>query len=266
MAEPDERIATGYDTFYAVWGRSPALRQLWRDNVTGSDYPEDYAHISFLPLAQLRELTDALALTTGDLLADIACGAGGPGLWAANEIGANLIGVDLSPVAVERATERAHALGLSDRATFQQGSFEATGLNGASVDAAMTIDALQYAPDKSAAITEFARIVRPGGRFCFVAFELEASRIEGMGLWEDPVGDYRPLLDRAGFDVLSYAQIPGWQEAVQAGFGATVEQQDTLAAEMGPDAAGALALEAAITLQLEPYCGHVLAVTRRREA
>ena len=30
--------------------------------MTGSDYPEEFAHISFLPLAQLRLLTEGLTL------------------------------------------------------------------------------------------------------------------------------------------------------------------------------------------------------------
>lgn len=53
-------VASGYDAFYAAWGRSPTLRRIWRQHVTGPDYPEEFAHISFLPLAQLQALTDAL--------------------------------------------------------------------------------------------------------------------------------------------------------------------------------------------------------------
>ena len=40
----------------------------------------------------------------------------------------------------------------------------------------MTVDALQYAPNKVQAFAEVARILRPGGRFAFVAFELDPSR------------------------------------------------------------------------------------------
>ena len=263
--ESSERVAGGYDTFYAAWGKSPALRRIWRENVTGPDYPEDYAHISFLPLAQLRALAEGLTVSTDDLLVDLACGAGGPGLWAATETGARLIGIDLSPVGVERANERSAALGMSGRATFRHGSFVSTGIEPGAADAAMTIDALQYAPDKFAAIRETARLVRPQGRFCFVAFELDAERVQGTGVWEeDPVGDYRPLLERAGFAVLSYEQMPAWREAVTAGFGAVMDEREVLTAELGEAAATAIALEAEITLQLEPYRGHVLAIAERR--
>lgn len=264
MAEPDDRVASGYDTFFASWDKSPALRRIWRDHVTGPDYPQAFAHISFLPLAPLRALAAGLQLTTGEQLVDVGCGAGGPGLWVAVETGAVLVGVDLSPIAVDRANERAKDLNLSTRAAFRQGSFESTGLGTGFAHAAMTIDALQYAPDKRAAIAEFARIIRPGGRLCFVAFELDAERLEGLGVWEDAVGDYRPLLIEAGFDLISYEQIVGWEQSVEAGFGAVIEEQGLLSAQLGEEAGAAIALEAAITLQLRPYRGHVLAITERR--
>jgi SAM-dependent methyltransferase len=260
----DDLIASGYDAFYAAWGSSPTLREIWREHVTGPDYPEEFAHISFMPLGALQTLTDGLSLIAGQTLVDLACGAGGPGLWAAKHSGARLVGRDLSPVAVARAGERVDAVGLAGRAEFAQGTFESTGVEASSADAVMTIDALQYAPDKRKALVEIARILRPGGRFGFVAFELDAERIAVMpGVWEDPVGDYRPLLVATGFDVLTYEQIPGWESHVADGFGAVVAQRDRLEAELGPAAAAAMLMEATLTLELEPYRGHVLSIAVR---
>jgi SAM-dependent methyltransferase len=259
----DDTVTRGYDAFYASWGRSPTLRRIWRDFVTGPDYPEEFAHISFLGLPQLRALGAGLRLEPGQLLVDLACGAGGPGLWVARETGARLVGRDLSPVAIERARERATALGMRDRSKFAPGSFAATGVASESVDAVMTIDALQYAPDKTAALVECARILRRGGRCAFVAFELDADRIAGLPVWADPVADYRPVLEETGFDVLSYEQIPNWREHVAAGFGAVVAERDALTTELGEAAAAAMLLEASVTLELQPYCGHVLAVAAR---
>jgi ubiquinone/menaquinone biosynthesis C-methylase UbiE len=261
--EAEDLVTSGYDAFYAAWGRSPTLRQIWRQHVTGPDYPEEFAHISFLPLAQLQRLTDGLQLGEDDVLVDLACGAGGPGLWAARQSGARLVGCDSSAIAIERATERIAELGMSGRATFAQGSFSATGLPSGSADAVMTVDALQYAPDKRKALAEVARILRAGRRFAFVAFELDPERIAGLPVWEDPVADYRPLLEQAGFEVLSYEQIPDWQHHVAAGFGAVVDEREALEAELGEAAAAATVLEASITLELRPYCGHVLAVAAR---
>ncbi len=264
MSDAEDLIASGYDSFYAAWGASPTLRRIWRKHVTGPDYPEEFAHISFLPLARLRALAEGLDLAPGQLLVDLACGAGGPGLWVAKESGARLVGRDLSPVAVQRAVERVAGLGMQGRAEFAQGSFEDTGLSRESADAVMTVDALQYPPDKTKALQEVARIIRPGGRFALVAFELDADRIAGLPVWSDPVGDYRPLLEQTGFDVVSYEQIPHWQDQVAAGFGAVVAERDAIEAELGQAAAAAIVLEASITLELQPYRGHILAVATRR--
>lgn len=263
MSGERDVVAMGYDSFYAVWGRSPTLRRIWREHVTGPDYPEEFAHISFLSLPQLRALAEGLDLAAGQVLADLACGAGGPGLWVAKQAGARLVGRDLSPIAVERALERAAALGMQGRAEFGQGTFEQTGIADQSADAAMTVDALQYAPDKTKALAGVARLLRRGGRFALAAFELDADRVAGLPVWGDPVGDYRPLLERAGFRIVSYEQIPDWQEQVAAGYKAVVAAREALEAELGPPAAAAVELEATITLELRPYCGHVLALAVR---
>jgi SAM-dependent methyltransferase len=152
---------------------------------------------------------------------------------------------------------------MSDRAEFAQGSFEHTALAPLCADAVMTVDALQYAPDKTKALIEVARILRPGGRFAFVTFELDPQRVAGLPIWDDPIDDYRPILEGAGFEILSYDQIPNWRAHVTAGFGAVVAAQEQLEAELGHAAATAAVLEASITLELQPYCGHVLGVAAR---
>src|SRR5439155_8455961 len=124
----------------------------------------------------------------------------GPALWIARETGAHPSGVDLSAVAVAQAEKRAQDLGLADTATFSAGSFAHTGLQTTSLDAATSVDALQYAPEKMAALREFARIIRPGGTLAFFAFELHPERAHGLPvIGDDPIDDYRPLLRDAGF-------------------------------------------------------------------
>ena len=61
-----------------------------------------------------------------------------------------------------------------------------------------------------------------GGRFAFVAFEHDAARIAGLAVRSGPMADYRPLLERTGFELLTCEQIPNWREHVAAGFGAVV--------------------------------------------
>lgn len=244
--------------------RSPTLLRIWKQLVAGDDYPDDFYHISFITLPDLRRLAGALGLSRGSTFADIACGMGGPGLWTARETGAGLSGVDLSTVAVAQAERRAQTLGLASTARFSVGSFADTGLETASMDAAMSVDALQYAPGKAAALREFARIIRPGGTLAFFAFELHPERARGLPvIGEDLVGDYRPLLRGCGFRVLQYDQTPNWHDRLFAAFRAVIDAQQSLRQEMGDPATAAMLSEMTLTLDRDIYSGRVFALARR---
>ena len=65
--------------------------------------------------AVIRDETEGLA--PGSAM-DVGCGEGGDALWLA-ERGWRVLGVDVSPVAVERAAARAAELGLTGRAVFE---------------------------------------------------------------------------------------------------------------------------------------------------
>src|SRR5581483_4281783 len=160
-ADPIER---GYDLVYDAWPNARTLHRIWREQVSGRDYPRGFEHISFASHDELRRLSGALALRPGDALADLACGAGGSGLWVARQTGARLTGIDLSSVGIARARARAAALHAHD-ARFFAGAFDRTGLPDRSMRAVMSLDALQYAPDTASALREVARILAPGGRF-----------------------------------------------------------------------------------------------------
>jgi SAM-dependent methyltransferase len=183
-----ETVRDGYDAVYDALPLSDTFNRIWRTNAYRGEFPAEFAHISFLMLAEARRLLDLLELTDGDVLVDLACGAGGPGLWAAQQTGASLIGIDPSAPGLAAARRRASRVELDDRSGFQLGTFERTGLPDGAADAAMSIDALQYAPDKRAAMAEFLRILRPGGRLGLVCFEVDAKKVEGVPvLGVDPI-------------------------------------------------------------------------------
>jgi SAM-dependent methyltransferase len=104
--------------------------------VYADEYPEGVDPYSFVSRSELHLLADELRVGPGDLLGDLGCGRGGPGLWLAAQTGASLVGVDVSAVALEAAAARAtalglsrRALGLSRRAQYRVGSFADTGLS-----------------------------------------------------------------------------------------------------------------------------------------
>lgn len=266
MPDTDEsRVAAGYDLVYEAVPRSPTLARIWRAHACGPDYPDGFEHISFITLDELRTFVGELRLAPGSRLVDLACGMGGPGLWVAREADAALTGIDISPVAVAAAAARARTLGRDGRARFQQGSFADTGLEPGSAAGVMSIDALQYAPDKRAALEEAARILAPGSRLVVACFELEPERVAGLPvLGTDAVADYHVLLAAAGFDVMRYEETRGWLERLTAAYQAALDARRTLIDEMGEPAVQALAGEMSLTLQLRPYRRRVLIVATKR--
>ncbi|MEP7023277.1 MAG: class I SAM-dependent methyltransferase [Actinomycetota bacterium] len=259
-----QAVLDGYDAVYDALPRSETFSRIWRASACGGDFPAEFAHISFLTLGEARRILRLLSIGEGDVLVDVACGAGGPGLWAAQQTGAALIGIDPSAAGLATARQRADSTGLAQRARFAEGTFERTGLGDRSADAVMSVDALQYAPGKRPALAELFRVLRPGGALVFIAFEVDPSKVTGLPvLGADPVRDYVPLLQGAGFAVEVCEETPGWPERVYGAFGAIIESAGAIEAEMGQHCTAGLVLEAMLTVQLRPYPRRVLVAARR---
>ena len=82
----------------------------------------------------------------------------------AEHFGVRVIGVELSAVNVDRASQEAARRGLADRVSFRRGDAERVPIGDASVDAVICECAFCTFPDKRSAAAEFARILRPSGR------------------------------------------------------------------------------------------------------
>ena len=98
---------------------------------------------------------------------DYACG-NGAGAISAAQAGASLaIGIDISPVSVQNATNDAKAAGVGDRCIFVQADAENTKLPDSSVDVVLCNGMLHHL-DLSFAFPELRRIMAPGGRLLAV--------------------------------------------------------------------------------------------------
>jgi SAM-dependent methyltransferase len=264
-ASDESLVVDGYDAVYTGGPDSPTLQRIWLQHASGAAYPAEFGHISFFTVDEAHTMARESLLEPGDRLVDLACGAGGPGLLIARDTGAHLTGVDLSPVGVAQARARSRRVGLADRCTFRVGSFDHTGLESSSAKAAMTVDAFQYAPDKRSALQEIGRVLQPGGRLLLVAFEVEPERVQGYPvIGVDPIRDYAPLLEEAGFSIDGYDETPGWHDRVTAAFQAVLDEPEALTAELGVQGYAALSLEVSITLGIEPYRRRVFAVATKR--
>jgi SAM-dependent methyltransferase len=257
-------VVESYEAVYAALTSSETFNQIWRTTAYNDDFPADFAHLGFLTTGEARHVIEALGLEANALLVDLACGGGGPGLWMARESGASLIGVDPAEAGLAMARACSRRVGLHQRAEFKRGSFEDTGLAGSGANAVVTIEAFQYAPDKRAALAEIRRVLRPGGRLAVIAFEVDPAKVVAVPvLGVDPVPDYRPLLEEAGFEVHAYQETPQWEERVYGAFQAVIDAAATLTEEMGETAAGGVIAEATVTMTMRPYPRRVLAIASR---
>ncbi|MEA3510922.1 MAG: class I SAM-dependent methyltransferase [Actinomycetota bacterium] len=134
-------------------------------SVMGDEYAGEFAPYSFATRSVLTETVATLDLSPGQVLVDLACGTGGPGLWLARESGAKLIGIDWSPEAIRQANRRNAVFSPAGGASFHVGLLTDTGLEDESADAVVCYDAFQFAPDPIECVSEIARILRSGGRF-----------------------------------------------------------------------------------------------------
>src|SRR4051794_1606455 len=159
-----------FDEGFARVERSVWLRTTF-GAVLDPDLPAEVEPFSFVPVDGLRELAAALRLGRGDVLVDLACGRGGPGMWVARETGAVLVGVDGSAVGVAQAAARAGLFGLEETARFVVGDLAATGLPDACADGVMSVDAIQFASDPVACAREVLRVLRPGRWFALTNWE-----------------------------------------------------------------------------------------------
>jgi ubiquinone/menaquinone biosynthesis C-methylase UbiE len=184
-----------WDAFYTESQVAEFRRRLYVE-AFGEEYPSNEATDGYITRNELREMAAGLKVGPGQIIVDLGCGRGGPGQWIARTTGTTLVGIDFSQVALEQAQARARGLGIA-HCSYQQGTFDATGLDSASVAGAFSIDVIWAIPDKRAGFAETARILKPDARFVFTDWERDLSPPG----YPAPVQDHRPLLEETGFEV-----------------------------------------------------------------
>jgi SAM-dependent methyltransferase len=113
-------------------------------------------------IADIHEVVvERLAPAPGDVWLDLACGTGAVAERAA-AAGARVIGLDLAPVLIETAKERAREHGLEIE--YVVGDVERLPFADASFEKVSSTCGIMFSPDHEAAAQELARITKPGGR------------------------------------------------------------------------------------------------------
>jgi len=183
-------------------------------------YEEFLVPVIFVPWA--RDLLARIDLMPGDRILDLACGTGIVARLAA-QMGGSVVGGDINPGMLAVAADRAAGLPVA----FQHADAQALPFEDGSFDALICQQGLQFFPDKSAAIAECFRVLRPGGRavFCTAGSldenPLMRSQVAAFGThvgedttlairavcgFTDP-DEMRALFERAGFSRVTIKKI-----------------------------------------------------------
>ena len=82
----------GFNKMYLAINGSRVYREAVRASANG--LPDWLVPFSTINARLLERFATELDVKEGETLVDLACGAGGPGLWVAEHTGASLMGID----------------------------------------------------------------------------------------------------------------------------------------------------------------------------
>jgi 2-polyprenyl-3-methyl-5-hydroxy-6-metoxy-1,4-benzoquinol methylase len=161
-------------------------------------------------LANVATLLDGLKLTPGTTVLEFGAGTGWLSRWL-TQLGCRVILLDVSPTALRMAKalyDRMAVIGDRPAPEFLEFDGRRIALPDQSVDRVLTFDAFHHVPNPDAVITEFGRILKPGG-------------IAGFA---EP-GARHSLSPMSQFEMRTYAVVENdvdvhaiWRTARQAGF------------------------------------------------
>lgn len=133
-------------------------RQGWSERAQGYD-----VYTARITNPGITPLIDAARLAPGLRVLDLCCGTGLVAAAAAAQ-GASVTGIDISESMIEEARRKEIA------AAFEVGDAEALSFPDASFDRVICNFGLYHLPDPDRAISEAARVLKPGGRYAFTTW------------------------------------------------------------------------------------------------
>jgi phosphoethanolamine N-methyltransferase len=156
----------------------------------------------------------------GKQVLDIGCGLGGPAFVLVKKYGAIVTGTDLEPKLIQRATERAAELDLSDQTNFLVVDAGPMDFPDNNFDLVISSGAITQTADKLGIFREIYRILNPGGVIsCYNWMKSEGECSEDMLYWFKMEGltyametsaRHGDLLAEAGFRDIRLEDASDW--------------------------------------------------------
>jgi SAM-dependent methyltransferase len=223
-----EEIRDNVQEFYADRARNSssccgdASQNLLYESDLLSDLPDDVVNFTLgcgdpITLAQLQP---------GEVVLDLGSGGGLDCFLAAKQVGEDgyVIGIDMTPEMLERATAAAQRMGI-ENVEFRQGYLEDMPVDNDSVDVVISNCVINLSPDKPKVFAEMFRTLKPGGRVSVsdivTSGELPEAIRKDMLAWGACIAgalemdEYIQGLEQVGFEDVSLVAKTGEGELLE---------------------------------------------------
>jgi tocopherol O-methyltransferase len=255
-----QRIQHFYDASSGLW------EQVWGEHMHHGYYGADGRIPKERRQAQIdliEELLRWAEVQQASQIIDVGCGIGGSSLYLAQKFNAAVAGITLSPVQANRASQRASAAGLANRAQFQVADALGMPFPDQSFDLVWSLESGEHMPDKQKFLQECQRVLRPGGKLIMATWCHRDISTQPLSADEQrhlekiyqvyclPYVISLPQYEAIAAD-LSFQQIRtvDWSEAVAPFWNVVIDSALTPAALVGLVQAGWGTIQAALSLGL----------------
>ncbi|GAC1657763.1 MAG: class I SAM-dependent methyltransferase [Candidatus Dormibacteraceae bacterium] len=156
-----------------------------------------------------RLMAEGLACNRGEFVLDVPVGGGTTYAEGATALEGTLVGIDLSPVMLARASRRRLDGHLQGHVLLARGDATRLPLADRSVDRVLCFNGLHVIADKAGAMAEFRRVLKPGGELLGTVLVSDARppygaliALERLAGFFVPVssGEIRSVAKRSGFE------------------------------------------------------------------
>ena len=111
-----------------------------------------------------KELSERCGIDEHTYLLEVGCGTGATARYLAQKLGCRVMGVDIRQSMIDQARERAARAGVENKVEFRVADATDLPFGDATFDVVLVESVTTFIEDKAAAIGEYARVVKPGGR------------------------------------------------------------------------------------------------------
>jgi arsenite methyltransferase len=115
-------------------------------------------------LSTTKELVELCGINQSTYVLEVGCGVGATACYLARKLGCRVMGVDVRPSMIERAKERAARQHVEDKVEFRVAEATALPFGEGSFDVVLVESVTSFIKDKAAAIGQYARLLKRGGR------------------------------------------------------------------------------------------------------